>query len=248
MAGVQRDRRMSTLAPETARAAEHRLRTAYARRAWDDPRYAWQTPGYLFLMHDLARRLLAVLTQHSLRPLSRTTILDVGCGTGYWLRQFVEWGAQPARCTGVDLLPDRLRAAHARCPQGMTLHCASAAALPFAAEMFDVVCQFTVLTSVLEPPMRQQIATEMLRVLKRDGIILWYDFRVKPPRNPDVCGIRRREIARLFPACRVRLTPITVAPPLLRALAPSSWLACLLLSQLPWCCTHYLGVIRKRPC
>jgi len=34
--------------------------------------------------------------------------------------------------------------------------------------------------------MNQGIATEMLRVLKPDGIILWYDYHMNNPKNPGV--------------------------------------------------------------
>jgi hypothetical protein len=60
-----------------------------------------------------------------------------------------------------------------------------------------------------------------------------------------VRGVKKREIHRLFPGCRIELRRITLAPPLVRVLAPYSWLSCYLLERIPWLCTHYLGVIRK---
>jgi hypothetical protein len=90
------------------------------------------------------------------------------------------------------------------------------------------------------------VAGEMIRVLKEDGIIIWYDYYTNNPWNPDVRGVKKREIHQLFPGCRVDLQKITLAPPLARALAPRSWLACSLLEKIPWLRTHYLGVIRKR--
>jgi len=108
-----------------------------------------------------------------------------------------------------------------------------------------MVIQSTVFTSILEAGMKQQIASEMLRVLKPEGFILWYDFLVNNPRNPDVRGVPRMEIQSLFPGCDVRLKRITLAPPLTRRVAPYSWLVCYLLSKVPFLCTHYLGVIRK---
>jgi hypothetical protein len=62
-----------------------------------------------------------------------------------------------------------------------------------------------------------------------------------------VRAVRRREIHRLFPGCRIDLRRVTPAPPLLRAIAPYSWLVCHLLGRVPWLCSHYLGVIRKVP-
>jgi ubiquinone/menaquinone biosynthesis C-methylase UbiE len=94
--------------------------------------------------------------------------------------------------------------------------------------------------------MKQRIAKEMLRVLKPLGIILWYDFHMNNPRNPDVRGVKKKEIYELFPDCDIRLKRVTLAPPLARAIAPYSWLACYILEKIPLLRTHYLGVIRKR--
>ena len=73
--------------------------------------------------------------------------------------------------------------------------------------------------------MKQRIASEMIRVVKKEGAILWYDYHVNNPWNPDVRGVKKQEIHRLFPGCRIRLQRMTLAPPLVRLLAPYSWLA-----------------------
>ncbi len=51
--------------------------------------------------------------------------------------------------------------------------------------------------------MKRKIASEMLRVLKEDGSIIWYDFFVRDPRNKDVSGIGKNEIRQLFPGCQI---------------------------------------------
>jgi hypothetical protein len=88
------------------------------------------------------------------------------------------------------------------------------------------------------------MASEMLRVVKPDGLIIWYDYYVNNPWNTDVRGVNKREIHRLFPGCRVELRRITLVPPLARLLAPYSWLSCYLLGRIPWLRTFYLGVIQ----
>ena len=105
--------------------------------------------------------------------------------------------------------------------------------------------QSTVFTSILDARMKEELASEMCRVLKPDGSILWCDYHMNNPRNPDVKGVKRPEIHALFPKCEIRLQRITLAPPLARLVAPYSWLLCYFLSKLPWLCTHYIGVIRK---
>ena len=237
---------MDTLSPESSRAEQTRLFVAYAKRSKDDARYSWFSPGYRFIIQEQEQRLLAFLKRYSLRSLDTSKILEVGCGTGYWLREFVKWGAQPEHIAGVDLLPDAITKAKQLCPPGVSLPRGSAAELPFSDATFDLVLQSTVFTSVLDSSMRQRIASEMLRVVKGDGLIFWYDFHVNSPGNTDVRGVKKGEIYQLFPGCHIQLQRITLAPPLARALAPHSWLACYLLGKIPWLCTHYLGVIRKR--
>jgi hypothetical protein len=86
----------------------------------------------------------------------------------------------------------------------------------------------------------------MLRVVKPDGLILWFDFRVNNPRNRNVRAIDPAEIHSLFPNCDIRLRSVTLAPPLARAVVPISWIAAGLLEKVPFLRTHYLGIIHKR--
>ncbi|GBE01609.1 hypothetical protein BMS3Abin08_01041 [bacterium BMS3Abin08] len=71
---------------------------------------------------------------------------------------------------------------------------------------------------------KKQIAKEMVRVLTPDGIIPWYDYHMNNLKNPK---------------------RITLAPPITRMVAPSSWIACYLLQKLKIFNTHYLCIIRK---
>lgn len=227
-------------------AEEIRIHEAYERRETTHARYSWFDQGQLFRIHQLERGILASLRLHRLEPLHSRRILEVGCGSGYWLRQFIQWGARPENLMGVDLLEERVAEAIKLCPPQVNIHRENAAALRVANGTFDLVFQATVFTSVLDPNLKRQIAAEMVRVTRDDGLILWYDFRVNNPWNADVKAIKCHEIQSLFPGCDVRVRPVTLAPPLVRRLAPYSWLGCYLLEKIPSLCTHYLGVIRKQ--
>lgn len=222
---------------------EDRIRIAYSRRV-SDGRYSYFNAGHLFMLQQRERRLLDLLRCQGCARLDTIRVFEIGCGTGHWIRQFIQWGARPENVGGVDLLEERVAEAARLCPRGVSLSCGNAAALDHPDASFDIVLQSTAFTSILDAAMKQQIAAEMLRVLAPTGLIVWYDYRVNNPSNPDVRGIGRQEVEQLFPGCRVELQSITLAPPLSRRIAPVSVLCCQALESIPLLRTHLLGVIR----
>lgn len=228
------------VAAETAR-----IRAAYARRQCGDL-YSWFNPAQLFIMQERERRVLNLFKEMGLTRLSRLKILEVGCGEGNWLVELVKWGAGPETLIGVDLLPDRLRAARHIVAPKVGLLLANGVSLPFRDGTFDLVLQSMAFSSILDLSVKEAVAREMMRVVKPQGIILWYDYFVDNPFNRDVKGVRKGEIRHLFPYCRVELRRITLAPPLIRLLAPYSYLLCYLLEKLCILNTHYLGTIQKQ--
>lgn len=222
---------------------EQRIRSAYAARAGEGC-YAESLAGR-FEIQERERHVLRLLDDYGLMPLSGKRILEVGCGTGKWLRDLIAWGADPENIFGVELLQASAARARRLCPESVTIECASATELHHPSESFDIVLQATVFTSILDQEMKQAIAAEMLRVVRPTGVIVWYDFFMKNPRNPYVQPVTRSDIQQLFPGCSLDLRRISLAPLLARALAPRSWGLCSALSRLPLLCTHYLGAICK---
>jgi len=197
------------------------------------------------MLEEVERGVRALFARKRWVPLEKLRVLDVGCGEGYWLRLLAKWGASPENLAGIDLLPERVEAARALCPQLVTLTAGDASSLEFGDATFDVLLSFTVFSSILDPALKTALAREMLRVLRPDGFVSWYDFHANNPRNKDVRGIRKREIERLFSGCRIDLERITLAPPLGRLVANRPRLYTFL-SNSRALCTHYLGRIEKR--
>jgi SAM-dependent methyltransferase len=223
---------------------EDRIRDAYARRG-NLFRYSWLNPAHLLGMQEVERGILDVLARQHSVPLERARVLDIGCGTGVWLREFIKWGARPENVFGVDLLGERIKLAKRVCPATVTLECANAAQLPFESGSFDVVFQSMLFSSVLDQEMRARIAREMVRLVRPDGLVLWYDYHVNNPQNADVRRVGLAEIRKLFPGCSIHLRRITLAPPLARFAAPKSTAIYRLLNAIPLLRTHYLGTIRR---
>lgn len=177
----------------------------------------------------------------TLGPIHGRSVLDIGCGDGTWLKLFRELGA--SKLAGIELR-SKPYAAAVRNIAIAELICGSAHHLPWPDAQFDIVSQFVVFTSILDQTLKQRIAAEMLRVLKPSGLILWYDFRVNNPRNPQVRGIGRAEIDSLFPFCDIRLHSLILAPPLASIVVPRSPRLASALERVPFLRTHYLGLIR----
>lgn len=224
----------------------NRIKKVYEKREKTVPtdRYSLFNFGNLFIVQRRDLEILNILKTRG-KALKDMRILDVGCGAGGELRNFIRYGALPENLYGIDLLPDRIELAKRLSPN-INFICDDASNLPYDNESFDIVMQFTVFTSILDNDMKLKIASEMLPVLKPDGIIIWYDYFVDNPKNPDVKGIKKKEIYKLFPNCDIHLKRITLAPPIARLVAPYSYLACYLLEKLKIFNTHYLGTIKKR--
>lgn len=224
-----------------------RIKLVYLKRdhTVKDDHYSLFNSANLFEKQIREWKLLKVLKKEEFYNIRDKIILDLGCGIGQTLRDFIKYGARPENLCGIDLLPDRISEAKKISPN-IDFRCTNAEDLPFEDESFDIVMQFTVFTSILDSRMKENIAKEMIRVLKQDGIILWYDFFVNNPRNPDVRGIRKKRIKSLFPNCSFDFHKVTLAPPIARVFAKYSLLLCYVLELLPFLCTHYLCVIRKK--
>ena len=108
-------------------------------------------------------RLLASL----LAPHPSETLLDVGCGTGYFTRQFATDAAEP-KVIGADIDPDMLRFADGHSDRSIGFVAADARQLPFRDRSFDLVVSVTALCFIQD---EKQALSEMLRVARRRVVL-----------------------------------------------------------------------------
>jgi ubiquinone/menaquinone biosynthesis C-methylase UbiE len=241
--------------PETETALEELDLEAEARRIRGvfEERKKAQVPGGTpnfnlyarYIQYERNGVLINALRKLNVKTLAGMKILDVGCGGGTLLRHLYDFGVKPKDCFGADVLEDTLRGAKELSPNA-GFFAASAARLPIVDETFDLVFQSMVFTSVLNPKIKRVIASEILRVLKKGGRFVWYDFTYDNPRNPHVKGVGRREIRELLPGCRLHFWRLTLAPPIGRITAAWSPFLFHLLSQMPFLCTHCLCIAEKQ--
>jgi SAM-dependent methyltransferase len=168
-------------------------RTAAARKASDySPREYWSgvadragasdSAGYAPVLHPHAppwfNQLIDDLQFRALRKAlaiaaipSGGRVLDVGCGTGRWLRRFADFGYRP---TGVDATQGMLRLARSR-QTASPLVAGEAFRLPFADASFDAVSDVTVVQHI-PTELQPQALAEMVRVLKPGGALLLFEL------------------------------------------------------------------------
>ncbi|ABF42302.1 Methyltransferase type 11 [Candidatus Koribacter versatilis Ellin345] len=220
---------------------------AYERRKKDVPVDRYSSFNLLNLTQGFLRdyQIVRILRGAGIGSLANLDILEVGCGSGYFLRQFVQWGADPSRVVGVDLLPERVEAARQNCPIGTKVICCDARQLPFDTASFDVVMQFTALSSVADDGIRKAIADEMMRVVRPGGVVLSYDMCVNNPNNPDIRRVTQEDLQRLFPGEHQRSRRLNLVPPLARKLGGSAPSLIGFLSKIKPICSHLLFVSKR---
>jgi ubiquinone/menaquinone biosynthesis C-methylase UbiE len=224
-----------------------RIREVYRLREQEFPKayYSLFKPGNLLVNQELERKMLKALRKSGIVHLGNYMILDVGCGKGDKLRDFLRYGAITENLLGIDISKYRVKQARSLNP-GIAICCGNAEEIPVKDNSFDMVTHFTLFTSILDNDMRRNIAKEMMRVVKPTGLILWYDFRFANPRIKEVRRVGKREIKDLFPGCSFRFHRVTLALPIARRLAKISYLACTLLERVPFLKTHYLVAISEK--
>lgn len=220
---------------------ETRIKQVYAEREQSvtPDLYSLRKPDVLYREQELERALAKALP-----PLRDAKILEVGCGYGARLLELVRFGAMPENLWGVDLLSDRVASAVNHLPKAAHLRTGSAEQITNESEFFDLVLQFTAFSSILDRDVQRRVASEMLRVLKPGGSIIWYDVRLPNPWNCDVVRITKGNVIALFPGCAYKFQRISPIPPLARRFPKlAGALGSMTFKLLT---THYLAVITKK--
>jgi len=110
-------------------------------------------------------------------------VLDVGCGTGDQVFHYEQKGAI---ATGIDQNPNMIELAERnRKRQGFkhsTFRIASATELPFPDVYFDCA-SISLGLHEMERDERNRAVSEMKRVVKKKGTLIFIDFQVPLPRN-----------------------------------------------------------------
>ena len=198
-------------------------------------RWAAENPGNQAIRAELAAAALRA-AEPALR--GGGSVLDAGCGTGWWLARLLEAGVAAERLHGIDRDAGRVAAAARRAP-GAQVAEGDVRALPYADGAFAAVFLLTVLSSV---DGAARAAAEAWRVLAAGGLLVVWEPRVPNPLNRATRLVRARDLGLGAPRSSAS---ITLLPGLARRLGrhTAAWYP--RLARVPALRTHGLTVFAR---
>lgn len=216
-----------------------RVYSDYRRSTLKQKAWSAENPGNIAIRTELVEAACHMAAAEVDGP---GDVLDVGCGTGWWLEELIERGVAAGRLHGVELLPHRAAAARRRAP-GSTVLEGDARALPFENDRFSVVTMFTVASSLSNRSNLAKALEELRRVTSPGGFVLVYEGRIVNPFNGNTMLVREADVYLAGFAREVR-RDLTVLPPLVRKLGQVSERTYPRLARVPMLRTHYLLGLR----
>lgn len=224
------------------------VRERYRRRQGDARRYSLLDRTALLAMQERERVLAALIVGLGWHDLSSRKLVEVGCGTGANLLELLRFGFSPEHLQGIELMQESAERARRVLPPSVRIQIGDASApgtgIPHGTQ--DVAFQATVFSSILDDRLQVRLAETMWQWVRPGGGILWYDFTVDNPRNPDVRGVPLARVRELFPEGTIQSRRVTLAPPVARLVTKLHPSLYSILNACPWLRTHAHVWISKR--
>jgi SAM-dependent methyltransferase len=124
-------------------------------------------------------------------------VLDVGCGRGDGLTPFLLAGFHSGQLHGIELFEDRVALARQRLPGVEVVQGDATDMSCFATGSFDLVCEQFTFCHIADDVVVERISREMLRVVKKHGYLIVFDW-VVGSRKAQYNAITKRKIERWF--------------------------------------------------
>ncbi|MBV5329225.1 MAG: class I SAM-dependent methyltransferase [Chlorobium sp.] len=143
----------------------------YSRRNCIAPdRYSLTNPSVYMAYQERQRAILNFFAHYF--PVSRLLdlkLMEVGCGDGKNLLDFLRFGFMTQNLSGIELLPERVAAARKILPTELTIHEGDANVADIAANSQDIVFQSVVFSSILDANFQQELARRMWQWVRPGG-------------------------------------------------------------------------------
>lgn len=222
------------------------IKIAYSRRPDAKLVYPITRNDIITRNHQREKAVLQYLHKFQPTDFSKFSLLEIGCGHGNDLLNFLRIGFSPINLYGNELLLDRYLRAKSLLPSKVKLFNCDACDLDFDDNSFDFIYQSMVFSSILDNQHRRKLARFLYNILKPGGTLIWYDFFYDNPYNKNVKGMNKKIIKELFPICSLNFKKITLAPPISRFFSNSSITFHSFLHSITFLRTHYFVTITKK--
>lgn len=211
-----------------------RTYTAYGASPRKHRAWRAENPGNVAIRRELADAVAEIGTVALPRA---ERVLDIGCGSGWWLAAVAERWPQ-AELHGIDPLNERVKAAQARVPAaGIVAGDVREVAYPPAS--FDAVFLFTVLSSLSSAEAAVAVATIAAALVTPGGLLVIWEPRVPNPLNRHTTFVSERRLRRALGPPEGAMS-LTVLPPLARRLGSRTAAGYQRLARVPVLRTHRL--------
>jgi SAM-dependent methyltransferase len=218
-----------------------KIKTRYLHRKNISPlKYNPLNPAIYMINQEKERVFIKWLKKIDLSEIQNLRLLEIGCGGGQNLLQFIRLGFSPNLLVGNELLSERVESAKKKLPNDLKIIEGDALKVDLPSDYYDIVFQSMVFSSILNKEFKFALAQKMWNLVKPGGGILWYDFIYDNPKNPDVKGIPFSEVRELFPYSDIQKWRVTLAPPLSRAVTSIHPLLYNVINIFPFLRSHIL--------
>jgi ubiquinone/menaquinone biosynthesis C-methylase UbiE len=220
---------------DSHRGSVSRVYSGYRRSKRKQRAWAADNPGNAAIRGEVLDHLLRLAAPEIA---GSGSILDTGCGNGWWLRALVEAGVAPERLHGIDIQPERVTGAREAVAEA-AIAVGDARNLRFPDASFAVVLQLTLLSSLGSHRAIRESLGEGMRVLAPGGLLLIYEPRVPNPLNRHTLLLKDSDLDAAGVTPRQELS-LTVVPGLARRLGGRTQERYERLARLPFLRTHRL--------
>jgi len=190
-----------------------RLKNVYksfneAQDGYNENTYTTLRDDILIFKQDTEKRLVKIIRESFNGDIKKLTVLEVGTGWGQRFRSFLDMGFESSNLYGIDLLQNFIESAR-KWSGDLNFICGDAQNLPYENDSFDIVFQCVAFSSIIDRNIIKNICSEMIRVVKDDGIIIWIDFGIKGQKKyyegtQYLQSIELNEIKSFFPDCNMK--------------------------------------------
>ena len=132
-------------------------------------------------------------------PLNKdnSLVLDLGCGSSSDLISLVSFGYDQRNLFGIDINKSDIKFGRNNYPL-LNLSCQDATKLNFKEESFDLTFESTMFIQITCENLSKQIADEMIRVTKKNGFLIVFDWRYGKINNTKFSACNKKRIKKIF--------------------------------------------------